>query len=200
MNKTFTKISLLITIGLLSIHFSTDYTFAQNPGNALDFDGSNDYISVPDATALDITDQITIEAWFKPSSSSWAYKKLITIDNTKVPATLTDFPVLVSLTDTDLKDSDNGGAIQPDGDDILFIKTDGTKLSHEIEKYDGSTGQLVAWVKIPSLSSSTDTEFSLCYGNTSCSSQQDATNVWDSNYKAVWHMGDGPGGGSPIFQ
>ena len=44
--------------------------FAQNPGNALDFDGSNDYVSIPDATALDITDQITIEAWFKPSSSS----------------------------------------------------------------------------------------------------------------------------------
>jgi len=70
MNKTFTKFSLLITIGLLSILFSTNYTFAQNPGNALDFDGSNDYVSIPDATALDITDQITIEAWFKPSSSS----------------------------------------------------------------------------------------------------------------------------------
>ncbi|MCH7774014.1 MAG: DUF2341 domain-containing protein, partial [Bacteroidetes bacterium] len=199
MNKIFSKFSLLITIGLLSILFSTDYTFAQNPGNALDFDGSNDYISVPDATALDITDQITIEAWFKPSSSSWAYKKLITIDYTKVSATLTDFPVLVSVTDVDLKDSDNGGPIQPDGDDILFLKTDGTKLSHEIEKYDGSTGQLAAWVKIPSLSSSTDTEFYLYYGNSSCSSQQDAANVWDSNYKGVWHMNDSPGG-PIIFQ
>ncbi|MCH8033064.1 MAG: T9SS type A sorting domain-containing protein [Bacteroidetes bacterium] len=35
--------------------------FAQNPGNSLDFDGSNDYISVPNATALDIANQITIE-------------------------------------------------------------------------------------------------------------------------------------------
>ncbi|MCH8035330.1 MAG: DUF2341 domain-containing protein [Bacteroidetes bacterium] len=190
MNKTFTKLSIPITIGLLSILFSTDYTFAQNPGNALDFDGSNDYISVPDATALDITDQITIEAWFKPSSSSWAYKKLITIDYTKVSSTLTDFPVLVSVTDVDLKDTDNSGPIQPDGDDILFLKTDGTKLSHEIEEYDGSTGELVAWVKIPSLSSSTDTEFYLYYGNSSCSSQQDAANVWDSNFKGVWHLHD----------
>ncbi|MCH8033065.1 MAG: DUF2341 domain-containing protein [Bacteroidetes bacterium] len=190
MNKIFSKFSLLITIGLLSILFSTDYTFAQNPGNALDFDGSNDYVSIPDATALDITDQITIEAWFKPSSSSWAYKKLITIDYTKVSATLTDFPVLVSVTDVDLKDTDNGGPIQPDGDDILFLKTDGTKLSHEIEEYDGSTGELVAWVKIPSLSSSTDTEIYLYYGNSSCSSQQDAANVWDSNYKGVWHLND----------
>ena len=192
MNKIFTKFSLLITIGLFSILVFTGYTFAQSPGNALDFDGSNDYVSIPDAAALDITDQITIEAWFKPSSSSWAYKKLITIDYTKVSATLTDFPVLVSVTDVDLKDSDNGGPIQPDGDDILFIKTDGTKLSHEIEKYDGSTGQLAAWVKIPSLSSSTDTEFFLYYGNSSCSSQQDATNVWDSNYKGVWHLNENP--------
>ncbi|MCH7535767.1 MAG: DUF2341 domain-containing protein, partial [Bacteroidetes bacterium] len=193
MKNIFSKISLLNIIGLLSILLFTDYTFAQNPGNSLDFDGSNDYISVPDATALDITNQITIEAWFKPSSSSWAYKKLITIDFTKVSATLTDFPVLVSVTDADLKDSDNGGSIQPDGDDILFIQTDGTKLSHEIEKYDGSTGQLVAWVKIPSLSSSTDTEFGLYYGNSSCSSQQDATNVWDANYKGVWHLGESSG-------
>jgi len=190
MKKIFFKFGLLIINGLLSILFATDYTFAQDPGNALDFDGSNDYVSIPDATALDITDQITIEAWFKPSSSSWAYKKLITIDNTKVSATLTDFPVLVSVTDVDLKDTDNGGPIQQDGDDILFLKTDGTKLSHEIEKYDGSTGQLVAWVKIPSLSSSTDTEIYLYYGNTSCSSQQDAANVWDSNFKGVWHLGE----------
>ncbi|MCH7964047.1 MAG: DUF2341 domain-containing protein [Bacteroidetes bacterium] len=188
MNKIFSKFSLLITIGFLLILFSTDYTFAQNPGNALDFDGSNDYVSIPDATALDITDQITIEAWFKPSSSSWAYKKLITIDYTKVSATLTDFPVLVSVTDVDLKDSDNGGPIQPDGDDILFLKTDGTKLSHEIEEYDGSTGELTAWVKIPSLSSSTDTQIYLYYGNSSSSSQQDAANVWDDNYAGVWHL------------
>ena len=89
-----------------------------------------------------------------------------------------------------MKDSDNGGPIQPDGDDILFLKTDGTKLSHEIEEYDGSTGQLTAWVMIPSLSSSTDTELYLYYGNPSCSSQQDATNVWDSNYTGIWHLNE----------
>ena len=201
MNKIFSKFSLIITIGLLSILFSTDYTFAQNPGNALDFDGSNDYVSIPDATALDITDQITIEAWFKPpsTSSSWSYKKLITIDYTKVSATLTDFPVLVSVTDVDLKDTNNGGPIQPDGDDILFLKTDVTKLSHEIEEYDGSTGKLTAWVKIPSLSSSTDTEFYLYYGNSSCSSQQDAANVWDANYQGVWHLKESGNGTADEF-
>ncbi|NQT24521.1 T9SS type A sorting domain-containing protein [candidate division KSB1 bacterium] len=36
---------------------------AQGPGNALNFDGSNDYVSVADDNSLDITDAITIEAW-----------------------------------------------------------------------------------------------------------------------------------------
>jgi len=28
------------------------------------------------------------------------------------------------------------------------------------------------------------------YGNPTCSNQQDPTNVWDSNFVGVWHMGD----------
>ncbi|RLI21210.1 hypothetical protein DRO54_04330, partial [Candidatus Bathyarchaeota archaeon] len=35
-------------------------------GNALSFDGSNDYVEVPDSPSLDITDEITISAWVKP--------------------------------------------------------------------------------------------------------------------------------------
>lgn len=37
---------------------------AQN--NTLDFDGINDFVSVPDNNSLDITGSITIEAWIKP--------------------------------------------------------------------------------------------------------------------------------------
>ncbi|MFQ6061968.1 MAG: hypothetical protein ACE5J9_02170, partial [Methanosarcinales archaeon] len=34
-------------------------------GYALQFDGKNDYVQVPDSASLDITDTITIEAWVK---------------------------------------------------------------------------------------------------------------------------------------
>ena len=61
-------------------------------------------------------------------------------------------------------------------------------LSHEIERYGSATGALVAWVKVPSLPSATDTVLFMYYSNGSATSQQDATNVWDSNYKAVWHL------------
>ncbi|MFC2135272.1 DUF2341 domain-containing protein [Bacteroidota bacterium] len=183
---------LIFTTILFIAAFSIqhDNIRAQSPGNALDFDGSNDFVSIPDAAALDITNQITLEGWFKPSANTWKYKKLISVDYTKVSATLSDFPVLVSVTDTELKDTDNGGQIQPDGDDLLFKFSDGTKLSHEIEEYDGSTGKLIAWVKIPTLSSSANTNFYLYYGNSSASSQEDAENVWSSNYEGVWHLNE----------
>jgi len=116
---------------------------------------------------------------------SWQERKRITIDHTKVPATQTDFPVLISLT----SDSGLQGNAQADGDDIFFTSSDGTtKLSHEIESYTSSNGALVAWVKVPSLSATTDTFFYMYYGNPSSPSQQDKNGVWDANYKGVWHM------------
>ena len=60
-----------------------------------------------------------------------------------------------------------------------------------MEKYDGTTGNLIAWVKIPSVSSSTDTVFYLMYGDSSINTNQsDPPNTWDSNFKGVWHMAD----------
>lgn len=42
-------------------------------GNALDFDGSNDYVDVADAAHLDITAAISISVWVKPASiPAWA--------------------------------------------------------------------------------------------------------------------------------
>jgi len=128
--------------------------------------------------------------------TAWAYRKTVTIDYTKVGATLTDFPALVSATDTNLRD-----LAQADGDDILFTSSDGgTKLSHELETYTSGTGALVAWVKIPTLSNSANTVLYLYYGNGSCSSQQNATNVWDPNYKAVWHLKESGNGTAGEFK
>ncbi|MCK5161774.1 MAG: DUF2341 domain-containing protein, partial [Candidatus Aureabacteria bacterium] len=77
-----------------------------------------------------------------------------------------------------------------DGDDIVFTLSNGTKLSHEIEKYTSATGELYAWVKVPTLSASSDTTLYMYYGNAACSSQQDATGVWDNNYLGAWHFND----------
>jgi len=129
-------------------------------------------------------------AWY---DNGWAYRKTVTIDYTKVGAALTDFPVLISTTDTNLRDY-----AQSDADDILFTSSNGTtKLSHELETYTSGTGALVAWVKIPTLSNTANTVLYLYYGNSTAADQQNATNVWDANHKAVWHLKEDPSGAAP---
>ncbi len=123
----------------------------------------------------------TNAAWY---DTSWQYRKLISIDYTKVPSLLSNFPVLIDITDSDLASN-----AQSDGDDILFTASDGvTKLPHEIESYDSSTGHLVAWVKVPTLYSSDETRIYMYYGNPTASNQENASAVWDSNYVVVQHM------------
>src|SRR5437868_10595644 len=121
-------------------------------------------------------------------------RRSMTIDHTKVPGTQSNFTVLVSVTDPALKTVANGGHVaNANGYDIGFYADSGgtTKLKWEVERYDGTTGNLVAWVKIPSVSSSTDTVFYLFYGDsTNNTNQSDPPNTWDSSFKGVWHMAD----------
>ena len=131
-----------------------------------------------------------VTLWYRYSSdnstwwnSSWTYRKKLTIDHNQVTATLTNFPILVSITDSDLSSK-----AQSDGDDIVFINATGTKLNHEIEHFNGTTGELIAWVNVTSLSGSTDTEIYMYYGNSTCSSQENVAGVWSSKYTAVLHL------------
>ncbi|MBM3883512.1 MAG: DUF2341 domain-containing protein, partial [Verrucomicrobia bacterium] len=124
---------------------------------------------------------------------AWGYRKLIVIDYTKVDCDLVNFPVLISFTDSHL-----GAHAQTSGNDLLFTGEDGqTQLPHEIEKYTAAQGSLVAWVKVPQLSSSTETVLYLYYGNPAAPNQQAAAQVWDNGFNAVWHMREDPTGPPP---
>jgi len=126
-------------------------------------------------------------------SSDWLYRKQLTIDHNEVDDDLTNFPVLVSTTSNFLKHTSHSGKVgNDDGTDILFTQSNGTtKIPHEMEYYASTTGELIAWVK-SNLSSSTDTNIYMYYGNSGASDQQQATSTWDDNYIHVWHM-DGSG-------
>jgi len=52
------------------------------------------------------------------------------------------------------------------------------KMYHEIEKYDGSSGELIAWVNADDISPNENTAFYIYYGNPSCSDQQLPEWVW----------------------
>ncbi|PIV01509.1 hypothetical protein COS55_01705 [Candidatus Shapirobacteria bacterium CG03_land_8_20_14_0_80_40_19] len=132
-------------------------------------------------------------AWF---DSSWGYRQEITIDHTKVANTdLVDFPVLISKLDSSLRNLANNGHVgQNDGGDFVFTGGDGvSKLDHEVEKYNPATGQLITWVRIPTLSPNTDTIVYLYYGNQNCPKQWNRAGVWDNNYLAVYHLSETSG-------
>src|SRR5690606_19988117 len=75
------------------------------------------------------------------------------------------------------------------GNDILFTSSNGTtKLSHQIESYVSASGDLVAWVEIPTLSSSTNTVIYMYYGNGAAANQQNVTGTWDANFRGVYHL------------
>ena len=58
-----------------------------------------------------------------------------------------------------------------------------------------STGDLVAWVKIPTLDADADTAIYMYYGNSCITAEtQNKNAVWNANYKGVWHMSEEAGG------
>ncbi|PIY59684.1 hypothetical protein COY96_00485, partial [Candidatus Wolfebacteria bacterium CG_4_10_14_0_8_um_filter_37_11] len=116
--------------------------------------------------------------------SGWSYRKLITIDHTKIDETLTDFPVLVKLTSSNF---DFSKALST-GYDIRFTSDNGTTLlKYERERHDQANSLAEYWVKVPSISNTSPTNFYLYYGKSDAADGADPTNVWDANYKGVWH-------------
>ena len=128
---------------------------------------------------IPILDDAFTADWY---NNSWEQrKKLTTSLNTEISSDLTDFPALISFTHSDLTQT-----TETDGTDIVFTASDGTtELAYEIERFDQSTGEVIAWVKIPTVSASENTDIYIYYKGTATSS---SSSVWDSNYKLIWHL------------
>ncbi len=133
--------------------------------------------------------------WF---NTDWGFKQRLTINSSQVSADLTNFPVLVSVTDPNLRLMPDGNIGNSNGGDILFTSADElTQLDHEIELYNSATGQLTAWVKIPNLLSTVDTVIYMYFGNPGAASQWNINGTWDeggaNNYVGVWHLSESSG-------
>lgn len=119
------------------------------------------------------------------------HERNITIDHTQVSggADLFNFPLLVNLSSQSfLRTSPAGEILDANGYDIAFTDDNYNKLDHQIEYYNGTTGDLIAWVRIPFLSATSNTVIKLLYGNPLITTDPSVTTVWDSHYKGVWHL------------
>ena len=126
-----------------------------------------------------------------PDHSAWSHYRPITVDDTNVDATLTDFPLLVQFdADADLAKA------RADGYDVRFTLDDGvTALEYERLTWSGGGGSSVTadfWVSVPSIDSAIGATIRIYYGNATASDGEDAADVW-ADAEAVLHLDDTSG-------
>ncbi len=105
---------------------------------------------------------------------SWTFRKPVTVPAGQTAADVTDFVLYVEMDDADI-----AAGAQVDGDDLVFTAADGvTRLDHTLESYTPATGAVRAWVRIPTLSASSETALFLYYGNPTAVDQQDPSGTF----------------------
>ncbi len=140
--------------------------------------------------------------------SGWnpSNKLKLTIDGTKVEDDLNNFPVCITLISGTGINSFDATVVFDELTTITGTKKiaitdeDDNQLYTEIESWDWSNEEAVLWVKVPTISSGTDTNLYLYYdatvsGNTTYigdTGDSAAQNVWDDNFVAVYHMAQDP--------
>jgi len=110
-------------------------------------------------------------------------RKSITIDGAMISGTQDDFPVWISLHDTEI-----ASRALADGSDIFFTDAAGTALDYEIQSW--VAPDLAAWVRLPHLVHNTDATIYVVYGDKSKATAPNAPGVFKSSYAAVWHLDD----------
>jgi len=107
-------------------------------GGALDFNGSTDYVLVADDPALDITDAITLMAWFKPNkvATQYVFKKAISGSTDGYELALSTSGKVVFR----LNQNSQGDTYRIDS--TTSYPSDGSTWMHVAATYDGAVQRL----------------------------------------------------------
>lgn len=139
----------------------------------------------------DFDDRTGNTGWYQ--AEPWSHRIPVTVPTGRVASDLTDFPLLVSVTDPVIVAN-----AQLDGSDLRFTAADGsTELAHELDSIDIAAGVVNAWVTVPTLTSAVDTTVYLYFGAGDAPAREDPDNVWGADFEAVWHLDRDPSGAAP---
>jgi len=139
-----------------------------------------------------------------PTYGNYGFSKTITLNTTTLGITsnLSSFPALLSIQDNDLIISTTctNKVYNPNGPnyDLAFV-SGGSELYYQVESYNQTTGTLLVWVQIPSLTYATNNTIAFYYGSTSPTVTHNTAffaNTWASDYKAVYHFNESAYSGS----
>ncbi len=140
--------------------------------------------------------------------SGWSKRIKIIIDHSNIDDALSNFPVLVYLSNSSGRFSNDVSCVFDELQNgsgrkkIAITTSDGTTQCYvEIERWDATNRRAWLWTKVPSVSSSQDTILYLYYdmnqadnvvhvGDTGSTA---AANVWDDNFKLVLHLHEAGG-------
>jgi hypothetical protein len=118
--------------------------------------------------------------WWNPS---WSQRLRLSIDHNQIRGPLTNFTILAHISDPLISNN-----TQNDGDDLVFLDDNNQRLPHEIESFNQATGTIIAWVKMPILTSTENTTCWLYFGNPTCINQEQVEDTWDDTFVSVYHM------------
>ena len=104
-----------------------------------------------------------------------------------------NFPFLIRLDDSNF----NFTEAEPEGQDFLFSKSDGTLFPHQIEFWDAGTRSAAVWVTIDTLfTGPAEYEFDMFWGNSQANIQYLSSSVFkkSKDFGAVYHISESPEG------
>jgi hypothetical protein len=152
-----------------------------------------------------------------PAYAGYSGYRLFALDRTKVgTADSTNFPVLLSGTFAEFATIANGGKVKNTVTcgiysitcpaDLIFTSDAfcQTPLAGwEFEEYASTTGQMIVWVIVPTLSHTVNTAVYACVGNSAVTTFQGGSTgaAYDANTKVVYHLqaqGDSSSGGHDL--
>jgi hypothetical protein len=150
---------------------------------------------------------LTIIVTAPVTASNYAFSQNITLGTNSmgITTTLTNFPVLVYIKEDALKSGVNcannvqsptGGT---NGYDFAFTTTTGSttnELFYQVESFDSSTGTLLAWVQIPSVTNAATTLKFYFGSSTPAHPASFTAATWAGDYRAVYHFSETPSSGS----
>jgi hypothetical protein len=129
---------------------------------------------------------------------NYAFQDPITLNTTSlgISSNLTNFPVLLSIQDNNLIISNTctDKVQNPNGPnyDFAFV-SGGSELYYQVESYNQTTGTLLVWVQIPTLTYASNNGIFFYYGSKSPTVTHNTAffaNTWASNYLAVFHFNE----------
>jgi hypothetical protein len=132
-------------------------------------------------------------------SSPWRHSRKLFLntapDGANSASDVLACPVLVRLSSQNFSFSEARG----NGDDCRFTKEDGTRLPHEIERWDATNEIAEIWVTVDTVYANSSERFiRLYWGNADSLDNSDPLAVFDTagHFAGVWHLNENPAAGA----